>query len=631
MPSRKKQKTNHSGGGSTNNHEEISTDSASKQRKRDLSPESQQLLNLVPEANRRTMTSPADELDGPSSPGSSSTPVQPTDNKSDSKSKKPTNIDVDDDDENPPGEWEVERIVDIATDENDRVLFRCRWAGFNADEDTWETRHHFANAKPLFNGFCTAQRKLLHDNLASGLLEPAIRAILHCLIKKRPDPCILLRIAGHHVNEHTTSVKFPLAPALSKLKRIYSPDPPCISLILPDRSLRSIDAKDFRSDLDGLIELSGHLAIPPWDLYDVALLYMSRRKNRTYPRIREFSRSLVEKIESLKKRPVDIQVENLLDSSVPPDFEYLNEYDLNTNLEAKPGEEFLRCVCKDDCDKSCACIHENEKLPPFRALKDKPITKASPQMPIYSCTRYCPCRCSFKEVSGVPMLPFTIFRTKNRGWGLRTRAPIKKGQLVTTYLGQLLNVKQRIERQTQQIKELGGWNSTYLFDLDFNSDNALYAVDARLKGNEARFINHSCNPNLTINPIYSDFRNAECPVLGFFAKEDIRDGSELTIDYNAITRDDYVIPPYMLQLREKLDRKRGRRRPTGADDHVSPEDDGSSQSPPSRPGPSSGADSGRPDTETPPADASREAEDIENAMQLNPCYCRSSICRGFIF
>ena len=77
---------------------------------------------------------------------------------------------------------------------------------------------------------------------------------------------------------------------------------------------------------------------------------------------------------------------------------------------------------------------------------------------------------------------------------------------------------------------------TYLFDLDFNLGNEnLYTVDAALYGNVAHFINHSCEPNLSIYNVWIDCLDPNLPRLCFFAARDIARGEEITFDYKQQT------------------------------------------------------------------------------------------------
>ena len=60
----------------------------------------------------------------------------------------------------------------------------------------------------------------------------------------------------------------------------------------------------------------------------------------------------------------------------------------------------------------------------------------------------------------------------------------------------------------------------------FRLDNAR-VIDATIKGNESRFINHSCDPNCEVRQIRINNENK----LIFFACCDIHAGDEITYDY----------------------------------------------------------------------------------------------------
>ena len=58
--------------------------------------------------------------------------------------------------------------------------------------------------------------------------------------------------------------------------------------------------------------------------------------------------------------------------------------------------------------------------------------------------------------------------------------------------------------------------------------NADEIVDASRKGNVARFINHSCSPNLQVEKWYVQ----RVPRLGLFARMEIAEGEELSYNYS---------------------------------------------------------------------------------------------------
>ena len=62
-------------------------------------------------------------------------------------------------------------------------------------------------------------------------------------------------------------------------------------------------------------------------------------------------------------------------------------------------------------------------------------------------------------------------------------------------------------------------------------DGEIYCIDARRYGNIARFINHSCDPNLVPVKVFIDHRDLKFPRIAFFASRDIETNEELVFDY----------------------------------------------------------------------------------------------------
>ena len=59
----------------------------------------------------------------------------------------------------------------------------------------------------------------------------------------------------------------------------------------------------------------------------------------------------------------------------------------------------------------------------------------------------------------------------------------------------------------------------------------LYTVDAAFHGNVAHFINHCCDPNLSIFNVWIDCLDPNLPRLCLFARRDISKGEQITFDY----------------------------------------------------------------------------------------------------
>jgi euchromatic histone-lysine N-methyltransferase len=110
--------------------------------------------------------------------------------------------------------------------------------------------------------------------------------------------------------------------------------------------------------------------------------------------------------------------------------------------------------------------------------------------------------------------PLEVFRTKRKGWGVKSLAVIPRGAFVCEYTGLLLT-----DAEADAIQD-----DTYLFDLDVEVEESCHCthvmkpspflvfqetvtgcmcIDAREYGNVSRFINHSCEPNLFPVRVYT--------------------------------------------------------------------------------------------------------------------------------
>ena len=111
-------------------------------------------------------------------------------------------------------------------------------------------------------------------------------------------------------------------------------------------------------------------------------------------------------------------------------------------------------------------------------------------------------------------------KTEHRGWGLAAGQKIRKGQFVIQYMGEIFYIDSEIGRR--KLEKYRGSASTYLMSITQNE-----VIDPTKKGNEARLINHSCDPNCETQKwnVLGEVR------IGIFAKRDIDENEELTFDY----------------------------------------------------------------------------------------------------
>ncbi len=81
---------------------------------------------------------------------------------------------------------------------------------------------------------------------------------------------------------------------------------------------------------------------------------------------------------------------------------------------------------------------------------------------------------------------YEVRRSRIQGRGAFAIRPIRKGQRIDEYLGEPISH----EEADRRYDDADGRHHTFLFILDDD-----IVLDARRQGSDARFINHSCDPN----------------------------------------------------------------------------------------------------------------------------------------
>ena len=101
-----------------------------------------------------------------------------------------------------------------------------------------------------------------------------------------------------------------------------------------------------------------------------------------------------------------------------------------------------------------------------------------------------------------------------KGNGLFAKQRISKGQFIIEYIGEVINQEHVQKRLTKKC--------FYALLLK----KGMF-IDSSVAGNEARFINHSCDPNAIADYVYVGNEKR----VGIFALKTIEKGEEITFDY----------------------------------------------------------------------------------------------------
>ncbi|XP_051142809.1 histone-lysine N-methyltransferase, H3 lysine-9 specific SUVH5-like [Andrographis paniculata] len=223
---------------------------------------------------------------------------------------------------------------------------------------------------------------------------------------------------------------------------------------------------------------------------------------------------------SYGKKKLPICARNGVDNDRPRSFTYI------TNIMYSSWYKCIQpigCDCVGGCSDShpCTCVSKNGGEIPFN--KNNMIVKARPI--VHECGPSCTCppTCMNRVTQHGLRYRFEVFKTKTRGWGLRSKSFISAGSSICEYVGELLQDKEAERR-------IG--NDEYLFDIGVGRGDDGFTVDGVKFGNVARFINHSCSPNLYAQDVLYDHGDKRMPHNMFFASKNIPPLMELCYDYN---------------------------------------------------------------------------------------------------
>uniref|UniRef100_A0A7S3V9M3 Histone-lysine N-methyltransferase n=1 Tax=Chaetoceros debilis TaxID=122233 RepID=A0A7S3V9M3_9STRA len=214
--------------------------------------------------------------------------------------------------------------------------------------------------------------------------------------------------------------------------------------------------------------------------------------------------------------------------SKPPVYTHVhsNQYDpKNRPKRHPPSDEVCKCTFSEGegevkCDEHCMnrmmyneCIGNSE-------------TKVGEKNPYWNCNHGLDC--GNRALGRRQFAKCKPQREQGKGWGLVTVKGVQKDGLVQEYAGEIIDEKTKKERLNEWAKDHPNDPNFYIMALEPG-----WFIDARVKGNLSRFINHSCRPNCRLVPVNVGGHTR----VGIIANRNIKPGDFLCYDYQFDTRD----------------------------------------------------------------------------------------------
>ena len=156
------------------------------------------------------------------------------------------------------------------------------------------------------------------------------------------------------------------------------------------------------------------------------------------------------------------------------------------------------------------------------------------------CGNKCPVgeHCANKRFQKRRYIKCEPFRAGLKGWGLRVLQKVEAGNFIMEYVGEVLEpseFKARVKKYSKEKRE-------HHYFMALKSDEI---IDATVKGNITRFVNHSCEPTCETQKVRIAFKMSRWVNhlfvkqwtvngylrIGFFAIRNMEPGDEVTFNY----------------------------------------------------------------------------------------------------
>uniref|UniRef100_A0A8C9SF62 [histone H3]-lysine(36) N-trimethyltransferase n=1 Tax=Scleropages formosus TaxID=113540 RepID=A0A8C9SF62_SCLFO len=198
---------------------------------------------------------------------------------------------------------------------------------------------------------------------------------------------------------------------------------------------------------------------------------------------------------------------------MPPYFDLIEE---NMYLTERKKNKSHRDIKRMQCE--CAVLSREERARGATACGEDCLNR----LLMIECSSRClnGSYCSNRRFQMKQHADFEVILTENKGWGLRAAKDLAPNTFVLEYCGEVLDHKEFKAR----VKEYARSKNIHYYFMALKNNEI---IDATLKGNCSRFMNHSCEPNCETQKwtVNGQLR------VGFFTTKGVSAGTELTFDY----------------------------------------------------------------------------------------------------
>ncbi|KAL7875310.1 hypothetical protein SRHO_G00062800 [Serrasalmus rhombeus] len=198
---------------------------------------------------------------------------------------------------------------------------------------------------------------------------------------------------------------------------------------------------------------------------------------------------------------------------MPPYFDLIEE---NIYLTERKKNKSHRDIKRMQCE--CAVLSREERARGVMACGEDCLNR----LLMIECSSRClnGTYCSNRRFQMKQHADVEVILTESKGWGLRAAQDLQPNTFVLEYCGEVLDHREFKSR----VKEYARSKNIHYYFMALKNNEI---IDATLKGNCSRFMNHSCEPNCETQKwtVNGQLR------VGFFTTKAVNAGTELTFDY----------------------------------------------------------------------------------------------------